>query len=94
MFENIQSVNMYVIYGYWEILLSLLILEKHKDENNILLIVENEIEENLLLRLEKNYNVLRFRIKPNKFLKWRNLMEEMNMLKIFFLEVRGKYQKI
>ena len=55
MFENIQSVNMYVIYGYWEILLSLLILEKHKDENNILLIVENEIEENLLLRLEKNF---------------------------------------
>ncbi|WP_432777380.1 hypothetical protein [Fusobacterium polymorphum] len=36
-----------------EILLSLLVLEKNKDGNNILLIVENEIEEELLKRLEK-----------------------------------------
>ena len=88
MFENIQSVNMYVIYGYWEILLSLLILEKHKDENNILLIVENEIEENLLLRLEKNYNVLRFRIKPNKFLKFLTYYYRINY---YFPKRLGKF---
>ena len=62
--------NLYIIYNYWEILLSLLVLEKNKDRNNILLIVENEIEEELLKRLEKRYKVLRFNIKPNKFLKF------------------------
>ena len=46
--------NLYIIYNYWEILLSLLVLEKNKDRNNILLIVENEIEEDLLRRIEKN----------------------------------------
>ena len=62
--------NLYIIYNYWEILLSLLVLEKNKDRNNILLIVENEIEEELLKRLEKRYKVLRFNIKPNKFSKF------------------------
>ena len=70
--------NLYIIYNYWEILLSLLVLEKNKDGNNILLIVENEIEEELLKRLEKKYKVLRFNIKPNRFSKFLTYYYKIN----------------
>lgn len=70
--------NLYIIYNYWEILLSLLVLEKNKDRNNILLIVENEIEEDLLRRIEKKYKVLRFNIKPNKFSKFLTYYYKIN----------------
>lgn len=70
--------NLYIIYNYWEILLSLLVLEKNKDRNNILLIVENEIEEDLLRRIEEKYKVLRFNIKPNKFSKFLTYYYKIN----------------
>lgn len=62
--------NIYIIYNYWEILLSLLVLENSKNEDSILLIVENEIEEKIISRLEEKYKIIKFNFSPNRILRF------------------------
>ena len=45
--------NIYIIYNYWELLLSLIILEQSKSKDNILIISGNEIDNEILIKLEK-----------------------------------------
>ena len=42
--------NIYIIYNYWELFLSLIILEQNKLEDNILIISGNEIDSEILMK--------------------------------------------
>ena len=61
--------NIYIIYNYWELLLSLIILEQSKSKDNILIISGNEIDNEILIKLEKYYKFIKFNFKSNKFIK-------------------------
>ena len=43
--------NIYIIYNYWELLLSLILIEQENNKNNLLIVVENEIDKKII---EKN----------------------------------------
>lgn len=61
--------NIYIIYNYWELLLYLIILEQSKSKDNILIISGNEIDNEILIKLEKYYKFIKFNFKSNKFIK-------------------------
>ena len=62
--------NIYIIYNYWELLLSLMILEtQEKNKNNLLIIVKNEIKDIIIKKLKGKYNILEYSFSPNRVLR-------------------------
>ena len=62
--------NIYIIYNYWELLLSLILIEQENNKNNLLIVVENEIDKKIIDRLEENYKIERFNFSTNRFLRF------------------------
>jgi len=62
--------NIYIIYNYWELLLSLILIGQGKNKNNLLIVVENEIDKEIIDRLKENYKVEQFKFSPNRFLRF------------------------
>ena len=62
--------NIYIIYNYWELLLSLMILEtQEKNKNNLVIIVKNEIKDIIIKKLKGKYNILEYSFSPNRVLR-------------------------
>ena len=62
--------NIYIIYNYWELLLSLILIGQENNKNNLLIVVENEIDKKIIDRLKKNYEIEQFNFSTNKFLRF------------------------
>lgn len=62
--------NIYIIYNYWELLLSLILIGQGKNKNNLLIVVENEIDKEIIDRLKENYKVEQFNFSSNRFLRF------------------------
>ena len=70
--------NIYIIYNYWELFLSLIILKQNKAEESILIIIGNEIDKEILIKLKKNYNFIKFNFRTNKFIKFLTFYYKIN----------------
>ena len=62
--------NIYIIYNYWELLLSLILIGQENNKNNLLIVVENEIDKKIIDRLKKNYEIEQFNFSTNRFLRF------------------------
>lgn len=62
--------NIYIIYNYWELLLSLILIGQENNKNNLLIVVENEIDKKIIDKLKKNYEIEQFNFSTNKFLRF------------------------
>ena len=73
--------NIYIVYNYWELLLSLMILEaQEKNKNNLLIVVKNEIKESIIQKLKNKYNVLEYSFSPNRILRLLSFYYKIHIL--------------